>query len=39
MSMMFCDRCGELRDSDWVEFFETDEGDVCMNCIEDEEQE
>lgn len=36
MSMMNCDRCGELRDSDWIEFFDTEEGDICIYCAEEE---
>lgn len=37
MSMMFCDVCGELRDSDWIEFFATQKGDTCIYCMEDDE--
>lgn len=37
MSMMNCDRCGELRDSDYIEFFEEVDGDICEYCIEEEE--
>lgn len=39
MSIMICDQCQEWRDSDYVEFFETKHGDVCIYCIENDEEE
>ncbi len=34
MSMMMCDCCDEIRDSDWIEFYECKDGDVCGECLE-----
>lgn len=38
MSIMICDRCQEWRDSDYVEFFETKDGDTCIYCMEEDEE-
>ena len=39
MSIMMCERCDKLIDTDYKEMFETKDGIVCDYCKEEETEE